>query len=166
MENGTLAVVFNEDRDHVLVIKRRDVPIWVLPGGGINPGGETPEESIIREVFEETGIRVEILRTVGIYTPVNRLTVQTHLFECRPIEGTFALGSETADVKFAAIDDLPSPFFYIHKDLIDDALSKEEKPLYRPFSNVTYMALGKYFLRHPIDVIRYGLSRLGFPINT
>ena len=165
MENGSLAVVFNEKRDQVLVTKRRDVPIWVLPGGGINPG-ETPEAAVIREVLEETGIRVKIVREVGIYTPINRLTVQTHFFECQPVDGSFTLGSETSDVRFAPLNNLPSPFFYIHKELIEDALSNEDKPLYKPFSNVTYWALAKYFLKHPVDVIRYGLSRLGFPINT
>ncbi len=165
MERGSLAVVFNENRDEVLVIKRRDVPIWVLPGGGINPG-ETPEKAVIREVFEETGVHVDVVCNVGVYTPVNKLVAETHFFECRPKEGSPMIGPETLDVKFAPLKDLPSPFFYIHKDLIKDALSNEPKPLYKLFSKVTYWAVLKYFLSHPIKVIRFGLSKLGTPINT
>ena len=35
-----------------------------LPGGGIEPG-ESPEEGIVREVFEETGLHVTIVRPLG-----------------------------------------------------------------------------------------------------
>jgi 8-oxo-dGTP diphosphatase len=165
MEKGSLAVVFNENRDEVLVTKRRDVPIWVLPGGGINQG-ESPENAVIREVFEETGLHVEVVCNIGIYTPINRLVAETYFFECRTVDGSPQIGSETTDVKFAPLTNLPSPFFYIHKDLINDALSNDIKPLYKLFSNVTYWALTKYLLRHPIKVIRYAFTRLGIPLNS
>ena len=29
---------YSEDRKEILLIKRRDVPVWVLPGGGIDSG--------------------------------------------------------------------------------------------------------------------------------
>ena len=43
----------------VILVKRRDCPVWVLPGGKIDDG-ETPEEAIIRETKEETGYDVII----------------------------------------------------------------------------------------------------------
>ena len=36
---------------------------WTLPGGGLEPG-ETPEEAVRREVFEETGLVVHTARHV------------------------------------------------------------------------------------------------------
>lgn len=40
------------------------VPAWTLPGGGVEPG-ETPEQAVVREVHEETGYDVELLRLLG-----------------------------------------------------------------------------------------------------
>ena len=44
-------IVFNEERTKVLLIKRLDIPVWVLPGGGLDPG-ESPEAGAVREVLE------------------------------------------------------------------------------------------------------------------
>lgn len=51
-------------------VKRGDV-VWNFPGGGIEPG-ETPEEACIRELKEETGYTIRVLRLLqeraGKYT--------------------------------------------------------------------------------------------------
>jgi 8-oxo-dGTP pyrophosphatase MutT (NUDIX family) len=49
----------------LLVTARRDPSAWVLPKGHIEPG-ESPEETAVREVFEEAGVTgriVEFLST-------------------------------------------------------------------------------------------------------
>jgi len=51
-----------------ILLARRDkdpgTGLWSIPGGAIEPG-ETQKESIIREVFEETGIHCEVINLVS-----------------------------------------------------------------------------------------------------
>ncbi len=48
------ALIVNE-KDEILIGQRTDNGIWTTPGGGNNPG-ETPKDTIKRELFEETGL--------------------------------------------------------------------------------------------------------------
>ncbi|GHB23349.1 hypothetical protein GCM10010377_11790 [Streptomyces viridiviolaceus] len=41
------------------------VPEWVLPGGGMEHG-EDPHDTVVREVAEETGYRVEVTALLGV----------------------------------------------------------------------------------------------------
>lgn len=50
-------------RDRV-VLRRTHLGEWVFPKGWIDPG-ETPEETAVREVREETGIRAQIVNPAG-----------------------------------------------------------------------------------------------------
>ncbi|MBI5304807.1 MAG: NUDIX domain-containing protein [Chloroflexi bacterium] len=96
------AIVFTEDRQRVLLIKREDFRIWVLPGGGIEPG-ETLEQAVIRETREESGYHVAIERLVGKYwhPQTSRGGNLMHLFEARLIGGApISRGPETRAVDF------------------------------------------------------------------
>lgn len=48
---------------HVLMVHHRRIGAWLPPGGHID-GGELPHEAAEREVFEETGIEVEVISEV------------------------------------------------------------------------------------------------------
>ncbi|NCU40801.1 NUDIX domain-containing protein [Candidatus Saccharibacteria bacterium] len=60
------AVLFNSDKSKVLLIHmdRRDA--WVLPGGHIDEG-ETPDETMVREIYEECGVTSTDLRHVDFF---------------------------------------------------------------------------------------------------
>lgn len=155
--------IFSPDRNKILLIKRRDVPVWVLPGGGIDPN-ETPERAVVREIREETGFTVQIDRLVGDYIPVNRLSKRTHLFECSILEGTALITSETSGIQFFPLTSLP-PLPPPYPDWIADAL-QIAPPVKKKLVSVNYFSLTKNFILHPILVIRFILSRIGLTINS
>jgi len=65
----TAAAIVEFPDSRILLIKRATVPFrgyWALPGGKVD-SGETVEETVVREVKEETGIEVEIVEKIGEY---------------------------------------------------------------------------------------------------
>ena len=54
------AFVINPNDKKILLVKHADYDKWLQPGGHIEED-ETPEEAAIREVYEETGIKITLL---------------------------------------------------------------------------------------------------------
>jgi 8-oxo-dGTP pyrophosphatase MutT (NUDIX family) len=156
-------LVFSPDRSSVLLILRRDVPVWVLPGGGIDPG-ESAEDSAMREILEETGLSVKIVRLIGEYFPINRLAKRTLLYECSHLSGSLQASSETKQVRFFPISNLP-PMPPPYREWIEDGLAGKP-PIQRKLRSVNYPTLVKYLMTHPILVARFLLARLGLAINS
>lgn len=153
-KNAAIGIIFNKEKSQVLLVKRQDIPLWVLPGGGVDDG-ESSHHAVLREVFEETGLKVEVVRKVAEYTPINNLARFTEIYECRPIQGDLQKGEETSAISFFPLDQLPKNFFFLHAEWINDALKNLPAPIQRSLSNVTYWNLVKYFLRHPSWVLRF-----------
>ena len=61
------AVALISDDKKLLMLKRADSGKWTMPGGTME-FGESLKDCAIREVFEETGLNVEIQDIIGIYT--------------------------------------------------------------------------------------------------
>ncbi|HIX70612.1 MAG TPA: NUDIX hydrolase [Candidatus Enterococcus stercoravium] len=61
--------VFNiiTQKDNILLLKRRDIPLWDLPGGGLETG-ESLEECLLRETSEETGLIVANYKLIAHFT--------------------------------------------------------------------------------------------------
>ena len=157
-------VLFNQERTEVLLVQRRDLPVWVLPGGGLDPG-ETPLDGVKREVEEESGCKVEVVRQVAEYLPVNNLTEKTHFFECKIVGGTPKATEESRQSRFFPLSDLPdrlSPPFSLW---IEDALLGQDEILVKKTEGVTYFILVKLLLKHPILITRYLLTKFGIRFN-
>ena len=86
------AVVLREGS--VLLAVRSDIRGWELPGGNSDPG-ETGEETLRREVLEETGIEVEVERRVGDYTRAGFRPHTARVWLCRPVGGGLRPSAET-----------------------------------------------------------------------
>ena len=109
----------------ILLVKREDFAIWALPGGGIE-SGESIAQAAVREVCEETGLRVKLTRLVGLYSQPLWLDGGSHTIllaahviggEMRPQVG------EVLEVGFFDPKQLPSPMAWWHQRRIHDAVN-------------------------------------------
>ncbi len=66
---NSTAVVLNDEFNRILLQKRSDNGLWGLPGGLLEMD-ETIEEGAIREVYEETNLKIKITRFIGVF--INR----------------------------------------------------------------------------------------------
>jgi len=159
MNTKSAAISIVKKNDHILLVKRLDVPVWVLPGGGVD-SEESPENAAIRETFEETGLIIGIIRKTAEYTPINKLSELTHVFEARVVGGVLTSGSESREVQFFPISDLPKSLFFVHQLWLKDSEHFPETTVKRPLNEVTYLSVFTYFLRHPWQVLRFILTRI------
>lgn len=154
---AAVAIILNSTQDQLLLVKRADIAVFVLPGGGIETG-ESPEEAVIREVREETGWKVIVKRKSAEYYPINRLAADTHVFICEIVGGAQSISIESREVNFYPLNKLPSTFLYIHKMWIQEALNQTALVV-RPLTEVNYGALILFFIYHPWIVLRFIWTR-------
>jgi 8-oxo-dGTP diphosphatase len=103
-----------DDAGRILLIERGQPPsagTWSVPGGRCEPGEPAPQ-TCVREVAEETGLEVEIVRWVGRVeraAPGGAVYVIDD-YLCRARGGVLRAGDDAADVRWvsrADLDDLP-----------------------------------------------------------
>jgi len=63
----TGGAIISDIKGRVLLQQRSDYGDWGLPGGGMNPG-ETIQETMVREVYEETGLSVNDCEFYAVYS--------------------------------------------------------------------------------------------------
>lgn len=110
------------EHDRILLIQREDFRVWGLPGGDVDPG-ESLAQAAMREAGEETGLKVELTRLVGMYSLVgNAHTLVTAVFAARPVGGVLRPDPrEIADIGWFAGDALPDDLMWWHRQRIADA---------------------------------------------
>lgn len=63
-----------DGKDEILLLKRADLCVWQGVAGG-GEGGETPSEAAVREICEETGVRVSDVIDLGLVEMLSVLDV-------------------------------------------------------------------------------------------
>ncbi|MFG2902064.1 NUDIX domain-containing protein [Streptomyces zaomyceticus] len=127
----SVTAVVRDDSGRLLVIHKTDNDLWALPGGG-HDIGERIADTVVREVEEETGIRVVVDGIVGLYTDPEHVLAYDDgevrqqfsiCFRAHPVGGTLRTSSESKEVRWmspADLDDLeihPSMRLRIHHGL-------------------------------------------------
>jgi mutator protein MutT len=101
------------DEDKIFFTKRHDPGSpydnkWEIPGGKIDHG-EQPLEAVVREIKEETGYDIEVLRLLPIETAMHASDLQVIMipYLCKIIGGEFsAEDSKTLDGKFMSLKEM------------------------------------------------------------
>lgn len=121
---GVFATILN-DRSEVLCVQRNYPPFgWTTPGGRLEDH-ESPEEGVIREVFEETGYRVSVEKLVGIYSAPFKSDLVIS-YRCKIIgRENWEPNAEISNVDFFSMLNLPSPMKNNTFIRIDDALKNK-----------------------------------------
>ena len=103
------------DGERVVLIRRRFPPLageWSLPGGIVEIG-ETLEACVARELFEETGLRVDVGPVIEVFDRITRDAsdrVEYHYvlvdYLCRATGGALRAGSDVDAAKWVSTADL------------------------------------------------------------
>ncbi len=106
------AAVGNDDGE-ILLVQRADSGVWLYPTGWADVGYSAPEV-VVKEVKEETGIDVEVVRLIavldGLRIGASRIPLYSLVFQCRVVGGELeAHPLECANVGWFPLDSLPVP---------------------------------------------------------
>ena len=62
----SVSIALRDAAGRVLLARHVEGDVWLLPGGAIEPA-EVPADAAVREMFEETGLVVQITSLVGVF---------------------------------------------------------------------------------------------------
>ncbi|WP_131007371.1 NUDIX domain-containing protein [Methanofervidicoccus abyssi] len=117
----------------ILLVKRKNPPFkdfWAFPGGFVNYGERT-EEAVVREVFEESGIKTKVKDLLGVYSDPNRdprgHTVSV-VYVLEYIGGSPKGLDDAKEAKFFNIDEIEDmDLAFDHKTIFRDYLKFRDK---------------------------------------
>lgn len=134
----SVTAAVRDDHGRLLLIHKIDNDFWALPGGAMDLG-ESVAEAAVREVAEETGVKVQITGLVGLYTDPGHVMAYDDgevrqefsvCFHARPLGGgPREDNTETKAVQWVDPNDVDG--LSIHPSMrrrITDALSDRPEP--------------------------------------
>jgi ADP-ribose pyrophosphatase YjhB (NUDIX family) len=112
----SVTAIVNDEDGRLLMVHRTDNDLWSIPGGAMDVG-ESITDAVVREVKEETGLDVEVIGMVGIYTNPNHVMAYDDgevrqqfsvCFTTRWLGGQLRTSTETSEVRFVDRTELAS----------------------------------------------------------
>lgn len=132
MEGYDLAVaVMVLQGKKVLLVKGRRRG-WEFPGGYVE-NDESIKEAAIREVKEEAGIDIELVKLCGIY---REIAISTCVFQFigRPVGGNLSVDNESLEAGYFTIEEAVNLVTWEkYKNRINDCLNEEQHPFVLEF---------------------------------
>jgi 8-oxo-dGTP diphosphatase len=126
----TATAVIPYPPDKIILIKRSTPPFvgyWALPGGRVDPG-ETVEQTIVREVKEETGLDITVVSKIGEYHEQGvqggfEYDYYPAFFLVKRVGGEIKRQeSEIEEIKLFSVNDIPATLAFEHAQMIQDYL--------------------------------------------
>jgi len=128
---SAVAFVYKDESD-ILLIKRGVEPgrgKWALPSGFVE-ADELPEETVLRELKEETGVKGTISGLIGVYTEPTKMygNVLLIAYDVRYVTGKPRASTDSVDAKFFPIEKIPRLPFASHRTIICDGCARHASP--------------------------------------
>ena len=133
-------IVFIENAHGQILMQQRTYPhgVWGLPGG-LMELGESTEETVRREVLEETGLVIGILKLFGVYSGKgyqclaengDEFDVVTTVYTTSDFSGEVnVMDNESLNFQWFDLDCLPSPIAGTHRKIVADYITQNRKDI-------------------------------------
>ncbi len=132
---GAVATIFDDQGRVLLVHQTYKGRQWAWPGGVVEES-EAPWTAVVREVKEETGLDVAVVRLIGVYHIADRNSLGFQ-FLCRVIGGELRVdGGEISEAAFFDPAHLPVPMTQPGRQRVADALANCVEPFFREFERL------------------------------
>ncbi len=123
-------VAFNENNE-LLLTRRAIAPgkgLWCLPGGFVE-SGETIQQTVKRELKEETHLDCEATKLIGADSVINGYWGDILIlgYSVKLLPGKLIAGDDAAEAKFFAISSHPKIVFPVHEKFLTQYLESHEK---------------------------------------
>lgn len=115
---GAAAVCINNKHEILMVYqgKPEEIKKWSVPSGGLKQG-ETFADCCVREAYEETGYRIEIIDEIGVK---HNEYAEVHYFSAKVVGGQMAIHDPDDlidDIEWRDLHQIPSSEFQYQEDI-------------------------------------------------
>ena len=147
LQMPSVTIMSFDESGRLLLVKNRDTNLWVAPGGAIEPF-ETPSDAAVREMWEETGLIVELDEILGVYggpefvveySNGDKTSYVMIVFKSRVIGGKLSpMDDESTDAAFFSLSGITNLDTQPWVDVVISDIIKNEKrahfepPIWKP----------------------------------